>query len=220
MKDLRVIVTAGPTREYIDPVRYISNPSTGKMGYNLAQCAVERCANVTLISGPSFLNVPEKVEFVKVQTTNEMACEVLKRTGNADILIMAAAPVDFQPVKTEKNKIKKASSGVLSVTFKPATDILSEVSKLKINCFVTGFAAETENLIDNAFEKIKKKKLDMIVANDVSIPGAGFESETNKIFVIHKDFSVTEYPMLSKYDTACKILDEIENSMKSCKVKR
>jgi phosphopantothenoylcysteine decarboxylase / phosphopantothenate---cysteine ligase len=180
----RILVTAGPCREAIDPVRYISNRSSGKMGYALARAARDLGAETTLISGPTDLLPPSSVRFVSVETTDQMAKAVLKHFAKTDCLIMAAAPADFAPERIAPVKIKKDSAS-LSLKLKPTVDILKQVAKVrrKGQC-VVGFALETNNDLANARRKLVEKKLDLIVVNNPTVPGAGFEHDTNTVMLI------------------------------------
>ena len=206
----RIVVTAGGTREAIDPVRYISNRSSGKMGYALAEAARDRGAEVTLITAPTALIPIAGVETVKVQSANEMRVAVAKATAKSDALIMAAAVADYMPKSTADQKIKKRADG-LTLELVKTPDILSEVKGkfLKI-----GFAAETENLIANAKKKLTGKALDMIVANDVSAKGGVFGADTNKVTIINKSGKQEGLPLMSKREVADKILDNLVKMLK------
>jgi len=212
-KDLsseKIVVTAGPTREYIDPVRFISNRSSGKMGYALARAARDRGAVVTLISGPSFLQRPVGLKFVQVETSEEMLEAVTKETGDdTTVLIMSAAVADFKPQERSDAKIEKNEKMTLSMC--KADDIISHITCRSRRPFVIGFAAETGNNIERAEKKMQKKNMDMIVFNDVSDPGAGFEVDTNKVVIIDRKGKIfTE--LLSKDSIANIVIDRfIEN---------
>ena len=201
----RIVVTAGGTREAIDPVRYIGNRSSGKMGYALAEAARDRGADVTLITAPTALIPIAGVETVKVQSAKEMKDAVAKATVKADALIMAAAVADYMPKSAAAQKIKKGAGG-LALELVKTPDIISEV---KGNFLKIGFAAETQDLIANAKKKLTGKKLDMIVANDVSAKGGVFGADTNKVTMINKDGKQEDLPLMSKRDAADKILDNI-----------
>ncbi|MFB3851866.1 MAG: bifunctional phosphopantothenoylcysteine decarboxylase/phosphopantothenate--cysteine ligase CoaBC [Acidobacteriota bacterium] len=204
-----VVVTAGATREYIDPVRFISNPSSGKMGYLIAEEAEKRGAKVVLISGQTYLNPPKGVEFVKVETTSEMKKEVLNHFKKCDILFMAAAPSDFQPTSRAKEKIKR-ERGSLKIELKPTEDIVSTAAKnKKKNQIICAFAAETENHIQNAKKKIKAKGVDYIAMNDVSKKDSGFESDINEIILIDSKLNSYNLGKDSKQNLARKLLDKI-----------
>lgn len=208
-----VLVTAGPTREAIDPVRYISNLSSGKMGYALAGAARLRGARVTLISGPTSLPPPSGVECINVTTTEDMFNAIMNRLPEATVVIMAAAVSDFRPVGKSGSKIKKGESINLKLVKTP--DLLEEIQKKKGNQFIVGFAAETEDLIINAKEKLKAKHLDMIVANDVSLPEAGFEKDTNIVTLIDRWEEIIEYPVMPKSDVADRIFDHVVARLRS-----
>jgi len=206
----RVLVTAGPCREAIDPVRYISNRSSGKMGYALARAAQELGADTTLISGPTDLVPPTGVEFVSVETTNQMAKAVLKKFATSHCLIMAAAPSDFAPEKTATSKIKKESA-VLSLKLKPTVDILKEVAKKRRKGqVVVGFALETDNDLANARRKLTDKKLDLIVLNNPTRPGEGFAHDTNRVILIRRGKVRPErWPLAPKQKIAERLLELI-----------
>ena len=209
-----VLVTAAGTREPIDPVRYIGNRSSGRMGYALAGEAVSRGASVVLVSGPSSLEAPEGLKkFIKVETAGEMRAAVMSRFRDADIVIKAAAVADYRAKVIAENKIKKnAEEWTLSLEKNP--DILKELGEKKRgNQILVGFAAETQNLIENAKAKLEKKNLDFIVANDVTKPNAGFNTETNLIKILSRDGGVEEFPLMKKSDLAKKIFERIEKVM-------
>lgn len=205
----RVLITAGPCREAIDPVRYISNRSSGKMGYALAQVALDLGAEVTLISGPTNLNPPMNATFVSVETTDQMAKAVLRQFVKSDCLIMAAAPADFTPDKLHKSKIKKATAD-LELKLKPTTDILKEVARVRRkNQRVIGFALETDNELANARRKLVEKQLDMIVLNNPLMEGAGFQHDTNKVMLITANKTPITLSLASKTEIASQIVDVI-----------
>lgn len=208
LADEVVLVTAGPTREYMDPVRFISNRSTGKMGFALAEAAKSRGAEVILISGPASLHKPAGVELINVVTADEMREEVMKNMGRATIVIMAAAVSDYMPVKVWQDKIKKSGKDI-NIGLTEVTDILSEIGKNKGGRIIIGFAAETKDLINNAQIKLNEKNLDMIIANDISNPAAGFEVDTNIVTLIERDGSITSLKKMSKKDAAHRIFDKI-----------
>ncbi len=212
-KDLegrRIVVTAGPTWEAMDPVRFITNRSSGKMGYALAREAYLRGAEVVLISGPSNERPPRGIEFINVSSAREMKDAVLDKAKRADAIIKAAAVSDYRPKYRAKSKIKK---GVESLTLELVKnpDILSELGKKrsKRRCVLVGFAAETEDVIQNAKKKLKEKNLDFIVANDVSRKDSGFQTDTNLVKIIHRDGRVQELPLLKKEMVANIILDHV-----------
>jgi phosphopantothenoylcysteine decarboxylase/phosphopantothenate--cysteine ligase len=205
----RLVVTAGGTREYIDPVRYIGNPSSGKMGYALAEAARDRGAGVTLITAAS-LPEPEGVTVVPVETAVQMKRAVDKATAKADALLMAAAVADYQPRTTARSKIKKASPN-LSLELVRTPDILGEVKGKFIKI---GFAAESDNLVANAKKKLTKKKLDLIVANDITDKKSGFGVDTNKVTLIDKKGKAESLPLMSKREAADRILDRVVGLLK------
>ena len=210
-KDLagkKILITAGPTIEAIDPVRFISNHSTGKMGYALARIAMERGAEVTLVSGPTALPCPPFVKFIQIQSAQEMFDAVTKAAKEQDIIIKAAAVADYTPVSVADEKIKKMD-GSSSIELKRTQDILKYLGEHKREGqFLCGFSMETENMIENSKMKLEKKNLDMIVANNLKVAGAGFGVDTNIVTVIRKD-SIQELPQMSKEEVAAAILDEI-----------
>lgn len=207
-KDSNILVTAGPTREYIDPARFISNPSSGKMGYEIAKASWLRGANTTLISGQTSLENPYGVNTVRVKSADEMYSKVHCNLKNTDIIIKAAAVSDYTPVEKSEHKIKKSEDS-FSLNLKRTEDILKSVGEKKNGQFIVGFAAESENIVENALKKIKNKNLDLIVANDITKEGSGFESNTNAACLIDRNKKVEELPMMSKFDLANKILDKI-----------
>ena len=202
----RVLITAGPTREHLDPVRFISNRSSGKMGYALARNAKVRGANVTLISGPVSLEAPYGVEMVRVETASEMHEAVLQNAGKSSILVMCAAVSDFAPKKVEAMKIEKTESMTLNLRKNP--DILSAVAKLEKRPFTVGFSAETGNRIDRARQKMASKNVDIMVFNDILKKDAGFDSETNEVTIIDSNSEQT-LPCMSKDDVAAEIFDRV-----------
>lgn len=208
MKGLKVLVTAAGTYEPIDPVRYIGNRSSGKMGYAIAREAKRRGAEVVLISGPSALTPPEGVETIKIESAADMRDKVLEYYPTTDIVIKAAAVADYRVKNVSDHKIKK-NDEELTLVLEKNPDILKELGQLKTHQILVGFAAETQNLIDYAMQKLEKKNLDMIVANDVSKPGAGFNTDTNIIKIISRDGGIEELPMASKDSLAGEILDRI-----------
>ena len=208
LRGLRVLVTAAGTREPIDPVRYVGNRSSGKMGYAVAQMAAERGADVLLISGPSALAAPPNVRVVNVETTNEMLEACLAAYGDVDIVIKAAAVADYRPRDVADQKIKKKTDDALTVVMDKNPDILKTLGAKKEQQVLVGFAAETQNLLANAREKVVKKNLDMIVANDVTAAGAGFNSDTNIVKFLFAYGDVRELEQMPKVDVANKILDE------------
>jgi len=200
-----IIVSAGGTQEPIDPVRVITNHSSGKMGYALAETARDRGAQVILVSAPSNLHYPVGLDVIPVSTALEMRAVILDKVNDADVLIMASAVSDYRPTISSASKIKKTDNPyIMELTANP--DILAEAQGAFIK---VGFAAETENLLDNARTKLEPKSLDLIVANDITDPGCGFSTDTNKVTLIRKDGSVKELPLMSKHDVAHHILNEV-----------
>ena len=201
-----VVVTAGGTQEPIDPVRLICNRSSGKMGYALAEAARERGAKVTLISAPTTLPAPDGVEMVQVQTALQMREAVLKAVPGADALIMAAAVADYRPATAAKSKLKKEEFPLMQLDLIRNPDIISEV---KGNLIKVGFAAESENAVQNATVKLKNKGLHLIVANNITEAGSGFGSDTNKVVLIDARGNVDELPLMPKSEVAHRILDKV-----------
>lgn len=207
LKGENVLITAGPTREPLDPVRFLSNRSSGKMGYSLAKVAQKRGAEVTLISGPTSLRPPYGVHYIQIERTEEMMREVLSSFGGATIGIMAAAVADWSP-DVSYHKIKKSSGG-LTLNLKENPDILKEIGKRKGGRIIVGFAAETDNAIENGRKKLIEKNLDMVVVNDLKDEGAGFEVDTNKVTLIDRKGKVSEFPLMSKIEVSERIIDKI-----------
>lgn len=207
LRGLKVLVTAAGTREPIDPVRFVGNRSSGKMGYAVAQMAAERGAEVLLISGPSALAVPPNVRVVKVETTAEMLKACLDAYAEADIVIKAAAVADYRPRDVADQKIKKKTDDALTIVMDKNPDILKTLGAQKTKQVLVGFAAETQNLLANAREKVVKKNLDMIVANDVTAAGAGFNADTNIVKFLFASGEVRELEKLPKTEVANQILD-------------
>jgi phosphopantothenoylcysteine decarboxylase/phosphopantothenate--cysteine ligase len=200
-----IVVTAGGTQEPIDPVRYISNRSSGKMGYALAEAARDRGAKVTLITAPTSLPEPVDVDVVKVKTAQEMHQAIGKVTPQTDALIMAAAVADYRPTKEAKDKIKKIDTG-LTLKLECTPDIISSV---KGNFIKVGFAAESSNLVENAKQKLKQKGLDFIVANDITASDSGFGTDTNRVTIIDRKGEIDSLPLLAKREAADKVLDRV-----------
>jgi phosphopantothenoylcysteine decarboxylase/phosphopantothenate--cysteine ligase len=204
---MKLLVTAGPTREPIDPVRFISNRSSGKMGYALAEAARDRGARVTLVTAAIGLSAPYGVEVVDVGSLAEMREAVLEATATANALVMAAAVSDFRPATVGAQKIKKNESGGMSLELVQNADFLHEVSDAVVK---VAFAAETENLIENARRKpLTHGHLDLICANDVTASDSGFGTDTNRVTLIDTAGAAEELPLLSKYDVAHRILDRV-----------
>ena len=217
----KFVVTGGPTREFIDPVRFISNPSTGKMGEAIASAAAKHFEEVIFIHGPiSEQLIKDNYKSIAIVSTEDMLVQVLNEFEENTVLVMAAAPADFVVQKTEKHKIKKSSCDELVLRLKKSPDILKEVhqkiiDKQYTNCFVAGFAAETNNVEEYAISKLKEKNLDMICANDVSEPDAGFASDTNKIIIIFKDNFKINLNLADKKVIADEIVNLIIKSLKN-----
>jgi phosphopantothenoylcysteine decarboxylase/phosphopantothenate--cysteine ligase len=206
----RIIVTAGPTRESIDPVRVISNRSSGRMGFALARAAGARGADVLLISGPSALAAPEGVEVLRIESTAELASAVEAALPGADAMIMAAAPADYRPAKPAEGK-QARGQGAVTMELEPTPDVLaSTIGRRKPGAIIVGFALETGSAMARAQQKLSGKQLDLIVVNDALEPGAGFEVATNRVTLLGKDGSVTELPLASKHEVAHAILDAVE----------
>ena len=209
MVGLKVLVTAAGTREPIDPVRFVGNRSSGKMGYAIAQAAAQRGAEVLLVSGPSALAIPANVKGVKVETTNEMLEAVMEAYDKMDVVIKAAAVADYRPRDVADQKIKKKTDDALTVVMDKNPDILKELGARKVHQVLVGFAAETQNLLDNAREKIVKKNLDMIVANDVTAAGAGFNTDTNIVKFLYPSGEVRSLEQMAKTEVANLLLDAV-----------
>jgi phosphopantothenoylcysteine decarboxylase/phosphopantothenate--cysteine ligase len=204
-----VLITAGPTREMLDPVRYISNRSSGKMGYALAQAAQERGAKVILISGPTQLKPPQGVQIENVLTTQEMHGAVLRHAAQCDVIIASAAPADFRPAQVASQKIKKQGAQNLTLDLMPTPDIIAAVGAQKrAGQIVVAFAAETENLVQEARRKMRDKNADAIVANDITQDGAGFDVPTNRVAWITPSEEET-WPLLTKEEVAARIWEKI-----------
>ncbi len=211
----KLLVTAGPTQEPLDPVRYLSNPSSGKMGFAVAEQARLRGAEVVLISGPTRLPAPEGVSLHRCQRAAEMQALVLEHFPRCDALVMVAAVGDFTPETVAKEKIKKKGGEPLTIKLVPTPDILGEVAKIKTRQVVVGFAAESENLIESAQAKLRKKDLDWIVANDISAPGIGFQSDSNQVTILSREGGIEPQPLLSKKEIAGLLLDRIKARLSS-----
>jgi phosphopantothenoylcysteine decarboxylase/phosphopantothenate--cysteine ligase len=207
LKGQNILVTAGPTIESIDPVRFISNRSSGKMGYAIAKAALRRGAKVTLISGPTSQMPPENVSFVSVEKASEMETAVLRHLPKATAVIMAAAVADFTPAAIDKLKLSKKDISVINL--KKTSDILKKVGAEKGKRVVIGFAAETGKNIENAKAKLKEKNLDLIVLNDITQKGAGFNVDTNIVTIIDRKGKITDYPLMKKIEVANVILDTL-----------
>lgn len=208
----RVLVTAGPTQEALDPVRFLSNRSSGKMGWALAEAARNRGAQVTLVAGPTALIPPPGVTFVPVVASEEMRKAIASRFPDTDVLIMAAAVADFRPSRAASGKIPKGDAGSvggLTVVLEPTPDILLDLTARRSGQVVVGFAAETEDAVERARRKLTAKALDLIVANDVTQPGAGFGTDTNQVTFLDRTGRCEALPLMSKYQVANRILDAV-----------
>jgi phosphopantothenoylcysteine decarboxylase/phosphopantothenate--cysteine ligase len=201
-----VLITAGPTREKIDPVRYLTNRSSGRMGYALAEAALRRGARVLLISGPTSLTPPGAAEVTQVESTDEMRNTVLKLLPQASVVIKTAAVSDYRPKAEASHKMKR--KGAMTLELEATPDILKEISLKKSSQIVVGFAAETENVLENARQKLVAKNLDAIVVNDVSREGVGFDSDRNAVTIITRD-EVVEVPETTKWEVAQRVLDQV-----------
>ena len=208
MEGLNVLVTAGPTQEPVDPVRYITNHSTGKMGYAIARVCMRRGANVTLVSGPSMLEPPQFIDFVPVTTAKEMFDQVTERSAGQDIIIKAAAVADYRPKNISSEKVKK-KDGEMALEMERTDDILAWLgSHKRPGQFLCGFSMETENVLENSRKKLKKKNVDMIAANSLKTEGAGFGGDTNVITIITEDGEAS-LDKMTKEEAASKLLDRI-----------
>ncbi|HAP39428.1 MAG TPA: bifunctional phosphopantothenoylcysteine decarboxylase/phosphopantothenate--cysteine ligase CoaBC, partial [Nitrospira sp.] len=205
----RVLISAGPTQEAIDPVRFISNRSSGKMGYALAEAARMRGAEVVLVSGPTALPAPTGVDYCPVTTAEDMRKALLSRFTWSDTVIMAAAVADFRPAQPAQHKLKKRHRPITQLALTPTADILQELGERRTTQVLVGFAAETEDLLAHAREKLHTKHVDLLVANDVSAAGSGFGSDTNRVVLLASDGEAEELPLLPKRDVADRILDRI-----------
>jgi len=201
-----VLITAGPTREKIDPVRYITNRSSGRMGYALAEAALRRGARVLLVTGPTSIVPPNAAEVTRIETADQMRAAVLQLFSQATIVIKTAAVSDYRPKAAAIQKLKR--SGPMSLELEPTSDILAELSARKSTQLIIGFAAETENVLENARKKLAKKSLDAIVVNDVSRDGVGFDSDRNAVTILTQD-EVLEVPETTKWEVAQRVLDQI-----------
>jgi len=207
----RVVVTAGPTREHLDPVRVITNPSSGRMGYALAEAARARGANVVLVTGPTELTPPPGLATTRVETTEEMQHALESLVPNADALIMSAAPADYRP-KSAADKKRPRSAGPLTVELEATPDILSSLKRRK-GMVVVGFALEMGNGLANARSKLQNKALDFVILNDATEPGAGFEVTTNRVTILGRNGTQVDLPLLPKRDVAERILDVVEEAL-------
>jgi len=209
LKGKKILITAGPTCEPIDDVRYIGNYSSGKMGFQIAKAAILRGADVTLISGPTALETPKNVKRLDIKTADEMFNAVKHELNGKDCIIMSAAVADFRPKNRAGGKIKKHKLTELTIETEKTEDILEYLGKHKRSAFLAGFALETDNEIKNAKEKIRKKNLDLIVVNNPNVKGAGFGTDTNVATLIDKKFKITALNKMTKFELANVILDKI-----------
>ena len=218
VKDLvgrRIMISAGPTIEAIDPVRYITNRSSGKMGYAIAKRAVARGAQVTLVSGKTDLEVPEGLaKFISIESADDLYENLIREFDYNDVVIQSAAVADYKPKSYSDKKIKKKDSD-LSIELCRNKDIAQELGKIKGDKVLVGFAAETNDVLENAAKKVKKKNLDFIVANDLTMQGAGFSTETNIVKIIEADGSIKEYPKLLKSEVGDIILDKVRDILEN-----
>ena len=210
-----VLITAGPTREKIDPVRYLTNRSSGRMGYALAEAALRRGARVLLVSGPTAITPPGAAELTRVESAEEMRQAVLKLLPESTVIIKTAAVSDYRPKSAASQKIKR--TGSMNLELEPTVDILAELSRHKQSQIIVGFAAETENALENARKKLGSKSLDAIVVNDVSREGVGFDSDRNAVTIITPD-EVVEVPETTKWEVAQRVLDQVVSIRKHRKV--
>jgi phosphopantothenoylcysteine decarboxylase/phosphopantothenate--cysteine ligase len=205
-----ILITAGPTREEIDPVRYLTNYSSGKMGYAIARSAAQRGAKVILVSGPTALDSPKGVETIHVVSAEQMNGAVMDRVREATVVIKAAAVADYRPLVRAKGKVKKEGQENWIIEFEKNPDILAALGQMGLDALLVGFAAETDDLIGNARKKLEKKNVDLIVANDVSRVDAGFEVDTNAVRLLFRDGSEEELPLMQKSAVADVLLDRIK----------
>ena len=203
-----VLITAGPTIEDLDPVRFLTNRSSGKMGYALAEAAMRRGAHTVLVSGPADLRVPEGVDWIPVRSTEQMRDAVREHFEEANIVVMAAAVADYRPAAASASKLKREGDG-LTLALEPTPDILAEISREKGSRFLVGFAAETDHVAENARGKMLRKGADLIVANDVTQEGAGFDTDTNIVTMFLRDGREISVPKMSKFDVANRIFDQV-----------
>jgi len=203
-----VLVTAGPTCEDIDPVRFLTNRSSGKMGYAIAEAAARRGAHVILVSGPTDLKAPHGVDWAPVRSSEQMRNAVLERASEAGVIIMAAAVADYRLAAAHEKKMKRGD-GAITLALEPTTDIIAELGRKKGNRILVGFAAETDHLAENARGKLARKGADIIVANDLTQEGAGFDTDTNIVTLFLRDNREIPFPKMSKFDVANRLLDHI-----------
>lgn len=216
---MRFVITAGPTREAIDPVRYLSNRSSGKMGYAIADAALEAGHEVTLISGPVTLEPPRRAQFVPVVTSDQMHDEVHRHARDCDVLVMCAAVSDYKPARVSAQKIKK-SEQTLSLELIPTRDILASLSQPDRQCLLVGFAAETNDVDENARKKLRDKNCDIVVANDVSDPISGMESDENEVTVLFRNGAEKKISRAPKKNVARDLVKIFENECEKCLTKK
>jgi phosphopantothenoylcysteine decarboxylase/phosphopantothenate--cysteine ligase len=211
LSGLRIVVSAGPTREPIDPVRYIGNRSSGRMGYEIAAAAWRRGADVVLVTGPSHLHPPVGVTVWPIETAAEMRDAVAAELEQADALVMAAAVADFRPADPADEKLKKEAGGVPTIHLEKTADVLASTRELRRpDAVIVGFALETRDVVENGRRKLEAKGLDLLVVNDAREPGAGFEVATNRVTFLSRDADDEVLPLLSKGEVADRILDRVE----------
>ena len=216
---MRFVVTAGPTREPIDPVRFLSNRSSGKMGYAITEAAMEAGHDVALISGPVNLDAPKNVRVISVQNSDEMHEAVELAVRDCDVLVMCAAVADYKPAKYSPQKLKKKSAA-LSLDLVPTRDILESIANQDRSFLVVGFAAETENVVANAKKKLREKNCDMIVANDVSTPDYGMESAENEVTIFFRNGETKQISRAPKKNIARELVKIISNMREKCLTKK
>jgi phosphopantothenoylcysteine decarboxylase/phosphopantothenate--cysteine ligase len=216
---VRFLITAGPTREPIDPVRYISNRSSGKMGYAIAEAAVEAGHDVTLLSGPVRLDPPRSAHFISVSTGDQMYSAVHRHSRECDVLVMSAAVVDYKPQKVSRTKIKKRNE-TLSLELVPTRDILASLSKQGREFLLVGFAAETNDIEENARQKLRAKNCDIIVANDVSRADSGMETDANEVTIFFRNGEKKKISRASKKIIARELVKILANSREKCLTKK
>ncbi|MGQ4664567.1 bifunctional phosphopantothenoylcysteine decarboxylase/phosphopantothenate--cysteine ligase CoaBC [Metabacillus halosaccharovorans] len=216
LKNVKVLITAGPTREKVDPVRYFTNHSSGKMGYAIAEEAAKLGANVTLITGPTSVDFPNYVDVIKVESADEMFQQVMNYYPNADVVIKSAAVADYRPIHTFEQKMKKGQNHLV-IEMEKTTDILKELGMQKRQQILVGFAAETNDLEQYAKKKLQSKNLDLIVANNITTEGAGFGTDTNIVTIYDRNLTKTELPLLTKTEVAKKLLEKVQSLVKGVK---
>ena len=213
LKNVKILITAGPTREKVDPVRYFTNHSSGKMGYAIAEEAAKLGANVTLITGPTSIDLPISAQIITVESAEEMYQQVMNHFQDSDVIIKSAAVADYRPIKTYEQKMKK-SQDCLVIEMERTTDILKELGRQKKQQILVGFAAETNDLEQYAKKKLESKNLDLIVANNITTEGAGFGTDTNIVTIYDRKLMKTELPLMSKTEVARKLLEKVQSLLK------